>query len=100
MHDVAGVVPRGSSRRDLKSICSLDAANSIDAWKYGRWYTARAAATAIALDASRLKNQTPGSRPSRWTYVRTLISWNDEIHGSGGVRMARTPVMVNGTSPT
>src|SRR5256885_6791886 len=100
MRDIAGVVPRRSSRRDWKSICSLDAANSIDAWKYGRWYAARAAATAIALDASRLKNQTPGSRPFRWTYVRTLISWKLEIHGSGGVITGRTPLSVNGTRPT
>src|SRR2546423_14776836 len=100
MRDVAGVVPRGSSRRDSKSISWLLERSSIDAWKYGRWYAARAAATAIALDASRLKNQTPGSRPFRWTYVRTLISWKLEIHGSGGVSTGRTPLRVNGTRPT
>src|ERR1043165_4954949 len=103
MRDVAGAAPRGSSRFDSKSISggvSLDVTSSIDEWKYGRWYAARAAATAIALEASRLKNQTPGSRPPRWTYVRTLISWKLEIHGSGGVSTGRTPLSVNGTRPT
>src|ERR1043165_8718812 len=65
VRDAGGARPRGSSRFDSKSISggvSLDVTSSIDEWKYGRWYAARAAATAIALEASRLKNQTPGRR--------------------------------------
>src|ERR1043165_2024022 len=49
MRDVAGAAPRGSSRFDSKSISggvSLDVTSSIDEWKYGRWYAARAGATA------------------------------------------------------
>ena len=71
----------------------------MSALKYGSLYAARAAATAMLLDASRLKNQTPGSRPLRCTYVRTFTSWNEEIHGSGGVMTGRTPVIVNGIRP-
>src|ERR1051326_3754473 len=103
MRDAAGDAPRGSSRRDSKSISggvSVEAISSIDAWKYGRWYAARAAATAIALDASRLKNQMPGSRPLRCQDGRTLISGKLQLHGSGGVPTGRTPVNVNGTRPT
>lgn len=44
-------------------MASCDATKSICEWKYGSLYAARAAATAMALEASRLKNQTPGSRP-------------------------------------
>ena len=73
----AGIVPRASSRRESNSIAgsapSLDAKVDLRV-EVREVYAARAAATAILLDASRLKNQTPGSRPSRCTYVRTFTS--------------------------
>ena len=58
----------------------------------------RAAATARAFAASRLKNHTPGLF-SAVTYVRTFNSGNADNQGSGGVPRKRTPVMENGTMP-
>jgi len=64
---------------------------------YGRPQALRAAATASRFAASRLKNQTPGSRPSRCTYVRTFVSWKASGNGS---QTGCTRVIVNGTTPT
>ncbi len=55
--------------------------------------------TAMELAASRLKNHTPGSFPSRCTYVRTFVSWKLDSGGNGGSHAGRTPRMVKGTSP-
>src|ERR1700757_1585384 len=67
--------------------------------KYGRGNVSRAAATANAFAASRLKNQTPGF-PCAVTYVRTFNSGNAESPGSGGVHRSRTPLMEKGTMPS
>ncbi len=67
---------------------------------YGSLNQARARRTAMRLAASRLKNHTPGSFPSRCTYVRTFVSWKLDSGGNGGSTPGRTPCMVKGTSPT
>jgi len=71
----------------------------IRARKYGSRYSVRAAATASALPASRLKNQIPG-RPPAVTYVRTFSSGKRESTGGGSVPRARVPRTSNGVTDT
>src|SRR4051812_33503495 len=70
------------------------------AWKYGSLYARRASSTATRLDASRLKNQTPGLPSAARTQVRTFSSRNSETSGSGRRPRARSPDSRNGAIPT
>jgi hypothetical protein len=90
----------GAIRRERKWTRAPRTSDAISANRYGRWYRARATRTATRLEASRLKNQTPGSRPPSCTYVRTLISTKLEMPGIAGRNTGRAPRTTKGTRPT